>query len=57
MQDEFALSDNLEVMVGLRYDWYTSDDKPATNATFLADYGFSNGTNVDGEGLLQPRIG
>ncbi len=56
-QDEFILTDDLEVMIGLRYDWYTSDDKPATNATFLADYGFSNGTNIDGEGLLQPRIG
>jgi len=57
IQDEFNLRDDLELMIGLRYDWYTSDDKPATNATFLADYGFSNGTNVDGEGLLQPRVG
>ena len=24
---------------------------------FVADYGFSNSTNVDGEGLFQPRLG
>ncbi|MEM7100226.1 MAG: TonB-dependent receptor [Pseudomonadota bacterium] len=57
VQDEFNLTDQLEVLVGLRYDWYTSDDKPLENAEFVADYGFSNSTNLDGEGLLQPRIG
>ena len=57
IQDEFSPMDKLTVVAGLRYDWYTSDDAPAENPTFVQDYGFSNSTTVDGEGLLQPRIG
>lgn len=57
LQDEIDVSDRLTVVAGLRYDWYTSDDKPVENPDFLADYGFSNAQNLDGEGLLQPRFG
>lgn len=56
-QDEFTLFDDLTITAGLRYDWYTSDDVPDENPTFVEDYGFSNSTNLDGEGLLQPRVG
>lgn len=55
-QDEFQVGDNLTVVAGLRYDWYTSSDRPAENADFVAEYGFSNTNTVDGEGLLQPRL-
>lgn len=56
-QDEFYPTDDLKLKVGLRYDWYTTDSRPEENPDFTASYGFSNGTNLDGEGLLQPRIG
>lgn len=56
IQDEFNLSDTLTITAGLRYDYYTSSDRPAENADFVADYGFSNSETIDGEGLLQPRI-
>ncbi len=56
-QDEFDLTDDLVVTAGLRYEWYTSDDAPPENPDFTADYGFANTNTVDGEGLLQPRIG
>jgi outer membrane receptor for ferrienterochelin and colicin len=56
-QDEFFIGDNITIVTGLRYDWYTTGDKPAENPDFVADYGFSNATNLDGEGLLQPRLG
>ena len=56
-QDEFRLGDRLTIVAGLRYDWYSQSDKPAENADFVADYGFSNSATLDGEGLLQPRIG
>lgn len=56
-QDEFTLGDALTVVAGLRYDWYTSSDTPVENPDFVADYGFSNAQNFDGEGLLQPRLG
>ena len=55
-QDEFRLGDRLTVVAGLRYDWYSTGDSPEENAQFVADYGFTNATNLDGEGLLQPRF-
>ena len=57
IQDEFDLNDRLNITAGLRYDWYDTNDAPGENADFVADYGFSNSTNLDGEGLLQPRVG
>lgn len=57
IQDEFDLNDKLNIVAGLRYDVYTTSDKPEENADFVRDYGFSNSTNLDGEGLLQPRLG
>ena len=56
-QDEFNLGNRLTVVAGLRYDWFETDTAPAENADFVADYGFSNSATVDGEGLLQPRLG
>ena len=56
-QDEYDFGTGFVLTAGLRYDWYTTDDKPETNPDFLADYGFSNGQTLDGEGLLQPRVG
>ena len=56
-QDEVQVSDRLSIVYGLRYDWYTTGDAPGENPAFTADYGFSNSTNLDGEGLLQPRFG
>ncbi|MEW9799360.1 TonB-dependent receptor [Alteromonas sp. CYL-A6] len=57
IQDQFNFNDDLTLKVGLRYDWYTSSDRPTENAEFVAEYGFSNSANLDGEGLIQPRIG
>ena len=57
VQDEFDLAANLTITAGLRYDWYTTDDKPPVNPDFLSDYGFGNDSTLDGEGLLQPRLG
>ena len=56
-QDEFDIGDRMTVVAGLRYEWFTTSTVPEENADFVADYGFSNSNTVDGEGLLQPRIG
>lgn len=56
-QDEFYLTDDLKVVAGLRYDWYTSSDVPVENQDFIDGNGYSNAVNLDGVGLLQPRIG
>ena len=58
LQDEyFSYDHDLTVTFGLRYDWYTSDDLPEENPEIEALYGFSNKQNLDGEGLVQPRLG
>lgn len=55
-QDEWQALDNLSIIAGLRYDWYTTSDKPTENPSFVADYGFSNSQTLDGEDLIQPRL-
>ena len=57
VQDDFYLTDDIQLMVGLRYDMWSSDDRPTQNANFTERYGFSNTANVDGIKLLQPRLG
>jgi hypothetical protein len=57
-QDKFELIDyDVTITAGLRYDWYTSDDKPTHNQKFEDRYGFSNSQNLDGVDLIQPRLG
>jgi outer membrane receptor protein involved in Fe transport len=58
LQDNFsALGGDLNIVLGLRYDWYTSNDEPRYNARFEERYGYSNTSNMDGKDLLQPRLG
>lgn len=57
-QDEYSFTAiPLRLTGGLRYDWYTSGDKPRENSSFEDIYGFTNATNLDGLDLLQPRLG
>jgi outer membrane receptor for ferrienterochelin and colicin len=55
-QDEWALTDQLNLIGGLRYEWYESSDAPRANAAFATRYGFPNNDNLDGKSILQPRI-
>ena len=55
-QDEWKPIPELTITAGLRYDLYTSDDKPLLNEDFVDRYGFGNDKNLDGIGILQPRI-
>ena len=58
IQDEYSFSDiDASLTFGLRYDSYTSDDKPTLNENYTARYGFSNQSTFDGVDLVQPRIG
>ena len=58
LQDEWITAGgDLTLVFGLRYDWYSTSDRPAENAFFEERNGFKNTANLDGEGLLQPRIG
>ena len=55
-QDKWQITDKVQIIAGLRYDYWSTDDKPAENADFVADYGFSNSQTLDGADLIQPRI-
>ncbi|MCP1338522.1 carboxypeptidase regulatory-like domain-containing protein [Idiomarina sp. M1R2S28] len=58
LQDEYYYSPlDMTVTFGLRYDWYESSDYPQANQEFEDIYGFTNSSNLDGKGLLQPRLG
>lgn len=58
LQDEFPIAGgDVTVVAGVRYDWYTSSDRPEVNPNFFARNGFDNDRNFDGESLLQPRLG
>ena len=55
-QDEIQL-DNTEFIIGLRYDTYMVNGKPAENAVFKEAYGYSNTITHDGADALMLRIG
>ncbi|MBG9995266.1 TonB-dependent receptor [Pseudoalteromonas sp. NZS127_1] len=58
VQDEYSFSDiDASLTFGLRYDSYSSDDKPTLNQNFTDRYGYSNQGTFDGIDLFQPRIG
>ena len=58
VQDEYSFSDiDASLTFGLRYDSYSSDDKPTFNQNFTDRYGFSNQSTFDGIDLIQPRVG
>lgn len=58
LQDEYYYAPmDMTITAGFRYDWYTSDDYPVENQNFINRYGFTNASNLDGEGLFQPRLG
>ncbi|WDI31408.1 TonB-dependent receptor [Hyphococcus flavus] len=57
VQDEIQVTDDLIATVGLRYDYYGSDDDPRFNPVFFQKYGFSNTKAFDGLDIIQPRFG
>jgi outer membrane receptor for ferrienterochelin and colicin len=56
LQDEWEFLPNASATLGVRYDWYTSGDAPPANPGFLARNGYSNQENLDGKGVIQPRL-
>jgi outer membrane receptor for ferrienterochelin and colicin len=57
LQDEWQITDRLNLIGGLRLEWYSSDDAPRFNQAFLTRYGFRNDETMDGRKILQPRFG
>ncbi len=59
LQDEIFFDEHdLTLVAGLRYEFFTSSDRPNFNAAFTeANGGLRNDANIDGLSLLMPRLG
>lgn len=57
LQDDWRINSQLTVGIGVRYDLFGMDSKPAVNPNFSRRYGFTNASNIGGIGLVQPRFG
>ena len=57
IQDNWKISDMLNVALGVRYDVYGGGSHAAINPNFLARYGFANNAFINGRGVFQPRFG
>ena len=58
IQDEIFVDHlDLTLTLGLRYEWFETDDAPTFNQAFLDTTGIRNDATVDGINLLMPRFG
>jgi len=57
LQDTWSVSSNLSITYGLRYDEPSVPQSPPPNPVASGIFGFDNTKTIDGNGLLQPRIG
>ncbi len=56
LQDALAVTPDLNITAGFRYDWYVSDSAVVPNPNFLARNNFSNQSTYDGRGIMLPRV-
>jgi len=57
VQDAWQITPEFELQFGLRYESFSSSDKPLFNQNFFDRYGFSNQETLDGRDLFMPRLG
>ncbi|WP_088283609.1 carboxypeptidase regulatory-like domain-containing protein [Ideonella sp. A 288] len=57
LQDTWAVAPNLSVQLGVRVDKTGVPDSPIRNAAASSFFGFDNTYTIDGETLVQPRLG
>jgi hypothetical protein len=57
VQDAWQVTPEFEIQAGLRYEMWSSSDKPLYNENFDERYGFDNQETLDGRDLLMPRLG
>jgi hypothetical protein len=57
IQDDWDVSDTLQLTFGIRYDAFDNPTRPPLNPNFLARYGFSNTETFSGRHIFQPRFG
>lgn len=57
VQDNWTVTPDLTLQYGLRYEMFNTGDEPLRNLGFEEAFGFSNTGTLDGENIIQPRIG
>ncbi len=57
LQDKWQINDSVELIYGLRYDWYETGDLPLENPNYIERFGITNQVSYDGLDIIQPRIG
>lgn len=57
IQDDWQVTDALQVSLGLRYDLFNNPVIPPLNQNFVNRYGYSNRASFSGRGVFQPRFG
>ncbi|MGA8206044.1 MAG: TonB-dependent receptor [Woeseiaceae bacterium] len=55
-QDNWHLTPDLEIGVGLRYAKFNQSDKPYFDQSLMDMYGIDSSANLDGKSLLMPRV-
>ena len=57
LQDVWTVNEKLDIQLGLRYERFSTGDKPALNQNFFNKYGFGNDETLDGRDIFLPRFG
>lgn len=57
VQDTWKLNSKLSLVGGLRVDSVSTNDKPVANPLAKTVFGYDNTQTIDGEKLVQPRLG
>lgn len=55
-QAKWDVSSRLNVTAGLRYDYFTTKNRPPLNDLFRQIYGFTNTGTIDGANAFSPRL-
>jgi hypothetical protein len=56
-QDSWDITPELNVTAGVRFDGYEMKDQAPLKTSFVNRYGFANNANIDGNLVVQPRVG
>jgi hypothetical protein len=57
LQNTWSVTPELTVQYGLRWEFFNTGDEPLRNELFEQTFGFSNTATLDGENIVQPRVG
>ncbi len=57
LQDQWAVTPDLQLSLGMRYERISQSDRPAFSQPILTEYGVRTDNNLNGKDLWLPRVG